>query len=1046
MFSETITRLLEMSPAGLTSQQLLWHLRRSGLRLGADEIVQALAVLTDTGVARLVPGGRFRLTQFERPSDPSFAPPNRDQVSPAGETLRAVPAVPARRPDQRAEDLPEQEPADAQAARADRDWRDLLSYYAATQRLDPRGSVNERIDRHARSWQLFRAPGSWWEADELHFADHELPPEFREALSRRQDAACSLGYPVALFDDGGITGVMPALLLPASCRLDGQELTVRFTARTPSLNPKWLDAVARRLPGWRNESLAETLFPEGEAEGLVDVVQRLGNAVATLGGRGLRPADLDRSLDPAGEGLHNAAALFLPSETRFTQGAERELELIRQWTDETMRATALWPLLRVPGVDVSSLPAPTFVPAGPLPLTDRQYDAAAGALHGPLALIQGPPGTGKSEVILALLSSIVLQGGSALLVSKNHRALDEVEERLKPLIGDAPLLTRARDSDGGRDTDFLEALAALAGGETRGGDGAVDSTASVVARARKVFDARRHICRIEALHVALSAAVDMREQWDAALPSGVTPDRRTGWWARLGRWLRRRQPGRADMPGSRAELDERIASLQRQLGELTRGETAPTEPDPQEVANAAKDSLRRLAARIVLPTATERSELDEILSHLRFENRAKPSRMTPNQARQVLRHRPVWAVSALSAAARIPLLPALFDVVIFDEASQCDIASALPLFARARTAVVVGDPMQLRFVPQLSLHQERALMDAAGLGPTGRHLIAQSTNSLFEFTKRRDVAHRHFLADQFRSDPEIVAYLNAAFYEGQLIAAQDSRRARWPDGYRPGLDWQDVRGRAGREDGGNVNHDEADAIVQLLTGMIRERGFTGSIAVLSPFNAQVGLLQRRIRATLTEAEMHDVRVSTIDRAQGSEADVVLFSTVIAAGVHPGAMTFYERERRRLNVAISRARSLCIVVGDRAFARASRVASLAFLAEAAERRPRRREEFDSEWERRLYAALKRRGLEPIPQYPVGSRSLDLALEPEGRKLDVEVDGRRWHTDSDGNRKLADRLRDQELIARGWKVRRFWVHELAADMEKCVGIVERDLGRV
>lgn len=93
---------------------------------------------------------------------------------------------------------------------------------------------------------------------------------------------------------------------------------------------------------------------------------------------------------------------------------------------------------------------------------------------------------------------------------------------------------------------------------------------------------------------------------------------------------------------------------------------------------------------------------------------------------------------------------------------------------------------------------------------------------------------------------------------------------------------------------------------------------------------------------------------------------------------------------------------------------------------------------------MHAALRRRGLEAIPQYPVGSRYLDLALDPEGRKLDVEVDGRRWHANPDGERKSADHLRDRELIARGWKVRRFWVHELAADMENCIDIIERDLG--
>ena len=1044
MYAETITRLLEMSPAGLTNEQLIWHLRRSGVRVGGDEIVQTLAVLIDTGVARLAPGGRWRLAQFERRGAPSSTSRGDNQAVPVSETLRAVPAIPARLADPAADDLSERDPASPQAVRADQDWRRLLGYYAATQRLDPRGSVDERVDRHARSWQLFHAPGSWWDADVLRLADQDLPPDFREALARRQDAVCSLGYPIGLFEDGGVMGVMPALLLPATCRLEGRELTIRFTAHTATLNPKWLDTVARRLRGWRKDTLAETLFPEGEDDGLIDVVQRLANAVATLGGRGLRSADLDRSVVPAAEGLRNAAALFLPSETRFTQGAERDLEAIRKWTDEVLRSTALWSLLRIPGHDASSALPAAFVPAGPRPLTDRQYDAAAGALQGPLALIQGPPGTGKSEVILGLLSSIVLQGGTALLVSKNHRALDEVEERLTPLIGDAPLLTRARDGDGGRDTDFFEALSAIASGEARNSNEGADIAATVVARARQMRDARQRADRIVVLHLALSAAVERGTQWDAALPPGVTPTQKGNWWTCLRAWLRRRRSGRTNAPETRDELENRIAMLRRQLSDLTHDGSGPAPLEPEEIADAGKNALGRLAAHLVLPTATERGELDETLKSLRFEDRAKPSRMTLDEARQILRYRPIWAVSSLSAAARIPLLPALFDAVIFDEASQCDIASALPLFARARTAVVVGDPMQLRFVPQLSLHQERALMDAAGLGPTGRHNVAQSTNSLFEFTHGRDVAHRHFLADQFRSDPEIVSYLNAAFYEGRLIAAQDSRRVRWPDGYRPGLDWHDVRGRAGREDGGNVNSAEADAIVQLLTGMIRERGFTGSIAVLSPFNAQVGLLQRRIRAKLTEPELRDLRISTIDRAQGSEADVVLFSTVVAAGVHPGALTFYERERRRLNVAISRARALCLVVGDKAFARASRVASLAFLASASERRSRPRDEFDSEWERRLYAALKRRGLDPIPQYPVGSRSLDFALDPEGRKLDVEVDGRFWHTDADGNRKLADRLRDRELIARGWRIRRFWVHELAANMEKCVDIVERDLG--
>jgi hypothetical protein len=70
-------------------------------------------------------------------------------------------------------------------------------------------------------------------------------------------------------------------------------------------------------------------------------------------------------------------------------------------------------------------------------------------------------------------------------------------------------------------------------------------------------------------------------------------------------------------------------------------------------------------------------------------------------ARSVLTHRQLWLASVLGTPKRVPLDDGLFDLVIFDEASQCDIASAMPLLARAKRAVIVGDDRQLSFIPQL---------------------------------------------------------------------------------------------------------------------------------------------------------------------------------------------------------------------------------------------------------------------------------------------------------------------------------------------------------
>src|SRR5690606_3828959 len=65
---------------------------------------------------------------------------------------------------------------------------------------------------------------------------------------------------------------------------------------------------------------------------------------------------------------------------------------------------------------------------------------------------------------------------------------------------------------------------------------------------------------------------------------------------------------------------------------------------------------------------------------------------------QIMPLLPCWAVTSLSVRGRVPFDSSFFDILVVDEASQCDIASALPLLFRARRVVVIGDPMQLRHI------------------------------------------------------------------------------------------------------------------------------------------------------------------------------------------------------------------------------------------------------------------------------------------------------------------------------------------------------------
>ena len=201
------------------------------------------------------------------------------------------------------------------------DWRALLSYYAATQRQDPRGKVDERADEHAVSWQLFLADGSWWTQGELHCLLDALPDTFREALMRRPDTVCSIGYPVGLFVQSGVPSFVPGLLLPAVYRLTASHLIVEITEAEPVINPIWLDLVVGRSR-WRKEALVDALLLSDDAGDLADITNRIAQRACnyrrqpaatgptrspiTLGAEGLR--ECGRILSAIGRPLYPRCA------------------------------------------------------------------------------------------------------------------------------------------------------------------------------------------------------------------------------------------------------------------------------------------------------------------------------------------------------------------------------------------------------------------------------------------------------------------------------------------------------------------------------------------------------------------------------------------------------------------------------------------------------------------------------------------------------------------------------------------------------------------
>ena len=185
-------------------------------------------------------------------------------------------------------------------------------------------------------------------------------------------------------------------------------------------------------------------------------------------------------------------------------------------------------------------------------------------------------------------------------------------------------------------------------------------------------------------------------------------------------------------------------------------------------------------------------------------------------ARELSKHFPLilrafllWSVSNLSARATLPLVPALFDLVVIDEASQCDIASVVPLLARSQRAVLVGNPMQLQHVSRLDVAIERALLQQYELTNTTVQQFTYRVNSAFDLAEANPSvpqAARVRLDLHFRSHDLIADYCNEAFYARTLHVVTVTERLNISRGARPRIHWTHLVGRLEPGPTGNHGH------------------------------------------------------------------------------------------------------------------------------------------------------------------------------------------------------------------------------------------------
>ncbi|MGH7988882.1 MAG: AAA domain-containing protein, partial [Limisphaerales bacterium] len=415
---------------------------------------------------------------------------------------------------------------------------------------------------------------------------------------------------------------------------------------------------------------------------------------------------------------------------------------------------------------------------------------------------------------------------------------------------------------------------------------------------------------------------------------------------------------------------------------------------------------------------------------------------------------PVWIMPLNEVAETFDPRTTRFDVVIIDEASQCDPTAMFALYL-GRQTVVVGDDEQVTPVAVgVEMEQVQKLIQVHLQGIPHKELY-DGEFSIYEFAQLAFGGVIR-LIEHFRCAPNIIAFSNGLSYRWEIKPLRESSSIK----LNPHVIPYRVEGQRGQTDG--VNESEAEAVASLICAAIEQPEYTfnesgkpmsfGVVSLVGDHQAMK--VDTLLRQKLDPAEYKHRQILCGDSAQfqGDERDVMFLSVVDSPPTEPPLSLRQEGPKKifkkRFNVAASRARDQMWIVhslnhevdlkpGD--YRR--RLIEHALDPEAWERELKKLlEKTESVFEERVLKKLVAANYVVLPQHRVGNYRIDMVVVGGGKRLAVECDGERFH----GLEKLQEDIERQAILERlGWRFVRIRGSIFFRDEERAMQSVFRKL---
>ncbi|WP_405602083.1 MULTISPECIES: DEAD/DEAH box helicase [unclassified Pseudoalteromonas] len=489
-----------------------------------------------------------------------------------------------------------------------------------------------------------------------------------------------------------------------------------------------------------------------------------------------------------------------------------------------------------------------------------------------LGCVSGPPGTGKSYTIAAIAAEHMARGESVLIVANNNPALDVIADKLDENFGLSDVSIRAGQKEFLKKLkDYIADLLAGYLADEHGNSVFIESELNKLNTSLNELELRfSQFCQRAIIRGKRLKNLEEKEiKWLTDL------------------YIRFARRG--------------IQKLAKQWSSLEQINTQQIKRE--KLTSSYLSALKNKNLKALIDT--QRKSLNAFNQAIRSRTSKRQFELFDNiEYEALLSAFPVWLVSLNTLYRVLPLKAEMFDLVIIDEATQCNISSCLPALYRAKRAIIVGDTKQLRHYSFLAKNKEAQLMSKNNVSFSDKGVMSYRDNSILDLTLNalNDNKQLAFLDEHFRSKPELINFSNEHFYQSKLKIMQ----------HRPCTSTGNllVQRVNGTRDSSGINHLEASSIINTIKQQItddKSAGISHSIGVVSPFRSQADYITKEIETHFNEAEIikHKLRSATPFGFQGEERDIMLISFALDNNAKRAAA--YINKADVFNVCITRAR-------------------------------------------------------------------------------------------------------------------------------------------